>query len=48
VVDLARKSSMTAEELFVISSDDNKYELVGGTLVRMPPTGALHGKVAAR
>ena len=39
---------MTAEELFLISSDDSKCELAGGALVRMPPTGALHGKVAAR
>jgi len=39
---------MTAEDLFLISSDDCKYELVAGTLVRMPPTGRLHGAVSVR
>ena len=39
---------MTAEDLFVISSDDHKYELVAGTLVRMSPTGRAHGAVSVR
>jgi len=39
---------MTAEDLFLIPSDDNKYELVNGALVRMPPAGAIHGKLSAR
>jgi Uma2 family endonuclease len=39
---------LTAEELFLIPSDGNKAELVGGMLVRMPATGALHGQVTAR
>src|SRR5574337_656000 len=39
---------MTAEDLFVIGSDDYKYELVAGTLVRMPPTGWAHGAVSVR
>jgi Uma2 family endonuclease len=39
---------MSAEDLFVISSDDHKYELVAGTLVRMPPTGRAHGAVSVR
>ena len=37
---------MTAEDLFAISSDDYKDELVAGMLVRMPLAGALHGTVA--
>jgi Uma2 family endonuclease len=41
-----RKTYMTAEDLFLIPSDDYKYELVNGLLVRMPPAGALHGKIA--
>lgn len=48
MTNLAPKASMTAEDLFVISSDDTKTELLGGTLVRTPPTGGVHGKVAAR
>src|SRR5438552_8564478 len=39
---------MTAEELFLIPSDDSKSELVNGMLIRMPPTGGLHGKVSVR
>lgn len=39
---------MTAEDLFLVSGDDAHYELVAGSLVRMPPAGALHGKIAAR
>jgi Uma2 family endonuclease len=39
---------MTAEELFLVPGDDHKYELVKGTLVRMPPAGARHGKISAR
>jgi Uma2 family endonuclease len=37
---------MTAEELFQLPDDDYKYELVGGDLIRMPPTGAEHGDAA--
>ena len=48
MVEPARKPYMTAEELFVVSSDDCKYELIAGTLVRMSPTGATHGAVSAR
>lgn len=38
---------LTAEELFLISSADGRQELNRGTLVRMPPAGALHGRLAA-
>jgi len=44
----ARKHGMTAEELFIIAGDSDKCELVDGALVRMPPTGGVHGKVALR
>jgi Uma2 family endonuclease len=37
---------MTAEDLLLIPSDDHKWELDHGLLVRMPPTGALHGQVS--
>ena len=39
---------MTAEELIELPADDYKYELVEGELIRMPPTGGEHGKLAAR
>ena len=38
---------MTAEDLFLISSDD-RCELVSGTLVRMSPAGGAHGVVSVR
>ena len=38
----ARVSLITAEELLERPDDDYKYELVGGELVRMKPTGAEH------
>jgi Uma2 family endonuclease len=37
---------MTADDLLAMPSDDYRYELVKGELVRMPPTGFDHGKVA--
>lgn len=39
---------MTAEELIELPADDYKYELVEGELIRMPPSGGEHGKLAAR
>lgn len=44
----ARRSLMTAEELFQLPNDDCKYELVEGELIRMAPTGGKHGKSTAR
>ena len=42
------RAGMTAEDLFVLPDDDHRYELAGGELVRMTPTGAEHGAVTAR
>lgn len=39
---------MTAEELIELPADDYTYELVEGELIRMPPSGGEHGKLAAR
>jgi Uma2 family endonuclease len=44
----AHPTAMTAEELFLISSNDARYELDAGTLVRMPPAGLLHSRIALR
>ena len=41
----ALRSLMTAEELFQLPTDDYKYELAEGELIRRPPTGATHGNV---
>lgn len=45
---LAEEDVLTAEDLFMISSSDGLEELDRGTLVRMPPAGALHGSLALR
>ncbi len=45
---LAAEVPLTAEELFMISSSDCFEELDRGTLVRMPPAGALHGSLSSR
>jgi Uma2 family endonuclease len=39
---------MTAEELIELPSDDYKYELVEGELIRMAPTGGEHGVLTVR
>ena len=44
----ARHALMTAEELFALPGDDDKYELVEGALIRMAPTGGEHGAVTVR
>lgn len=36
---------MTAQELLQLTSDEWRYELVDGRLVRMSPTGARHGRI---
>ena len=48
MADASRTPAMTAEELFIVSADSDKCELVDGSVVHMPPTGGRHGKVAAR
>src|SRR5262245_45537477 len=44
----AEERLLTAEDLFLISSSDCREELNQGVLVRMPPTGALHSRLAVR
>ena len=44
----AQQALMTAEELFELPSDDYKYELVQGELIRMAPTGGEHGVLTVR
>jgi Uma2 family endonuclease len=39
---------VTADELEHFPDDDYKYELVEGVVVRMSPTGAVHGFVVAK
>ncbi|HEV2721578.1 MAG TPA: Uma2 family endonuclease [Thermoanaerobaculia bacterium] len=41
-------SLVTADELFRLSKDGVRYELVRGELRKMSPTGIAHGRVAAR
>ena len=44
----ARRSSMTAEELFELPDDGGRSELVAGEVIHLAPTGAEHGVVTAR
>lgn len=39
---------MTADELLLLNDDGWRYELVRGELKKMSPSGARHGRVAAR
>ena len=39
---------MTADELLRLPEDGSRYELVEGELKRMSPSGAEHGRIAAR
>jgi Uma2 family endonuclease len=39
---------MTAEDLYDLPHDENKYELASGLLIKMPPAGVRHGGVALR
>jgi len=39
------KKLMTAEELLMLPDDGNRYELVRGELIQMPPPGVMHGIV---
>jgi len=41
-----QKTLMTADDLWHLPSDDYRYELVAGELIRMPPAGFLHGTIA--
>lgn len=48
MIQLGEEAALTAEDLFLISSSDGREELDRGTLVRMPPAGALHGRLASQ
>ena len=39
---------VTADELEKYPDDDYRYELVGGRVIRMSPTGAMHGWLVMR
>jgi Uma2 family endonuclease len=39
---------LTADELLHMPDDDFRYELVGGRLIRMSPTGSVHGAIAGQ
>ena len=39
---------LTAEELYLLPDDGQRYELVRGALVRMAATGGQHGIIASR
>jgi len=47
IVDLPVKY-WTADELFDLPADNNRYELVQGELIPMSPTTILHGKLLVR
>ncbi|MBI4498633.1 MAG: Uma2 family endonuclease [Chloroflexi bacterium] len=42
------KTLLTAEDLLRLPEDECRYELLDGELVTMAPTGAEHGRIAAR
>ncbi|MDQ4097210.1 MAG: Uma2 family endonuclease [Actinomycetota bacterium] len=46
--DLARSRPLTAEDLYDLPPDDNRYELVEGALRTMPPPGFEHGYLTAK
>lgn len=39
---------LTADELLHMPDDDFRYELVEGRLIRMSPTGSVHGAIACQ
>ena len=36
----------TANDLYTIKDDTNRYELIKGELITMPPPGGQHGRLA--
>ena len=44
----APRPRMTAEELFDLPDDGGRFELIGGELAHMTPTGGEHGALAVR
>jgi Uma2 family endonuclease len=45
---MAKKTLMTAYDLFFMPDDGNRHELVKGELRTMPPAGGLHGSISSR
>ena len=45
IVTATEKVLLTAEDFWQLPDDDQKYELVEGELIQMPPSGFLHGTV---
>ena len=41
-----RTTTVTAEQLYEMPDDGNRYELIGGELRMMSPAGGRHGRVA--
>ena len=38
----------TAEQLYALPDDGNRYELIAGVLSKMSPAGSEHGRIAGR
>jgi len=45
MIDKTHQEVQTADQLFAMPSDGNRYELVQGTLRMMSPAGSEHGNV---
>ena len=43
-----RQTVATAEQLYALPDDGNRYELIEGVLFMMSPAGSEHGRVAGR
>jgi Uma2 family endonuclease len=46
ILTATEKVLLTAEDLWQLPDDGQKYELVAGECVRMPPSGFLYGTIA--
>lgn len=44
----ATTQTMTADELFMMPDDDNRYDLIKGELRKMSPAGSEHGAIIVR
>ena len=45
---MATNARITAQDLFQLSGDDVRRELVNGRVIEMPPHGFLHGEIAGK
>ena len=48
MIEKTHQDVQTAEQLFAMPNDGNRYELVQGTLRMMSPAGSEHGRIAMR